>query len=174
MLHSLLDGSKQFLAVAKEGGRGTSFTSLSGSVAGTIRGLHDGLLKAAQTENVALTLIQVLKVSDSDAGVQDNFFTLTFFLFFLSFLFFIFQCLAVLIENTTYENLNEGYLTNCKQVLRPFMGHKDPSVSVAALSCLAAVFGAPVRSGKPLACALNSGFVTLNCRCCNIESKRLR
>ncbi len=62
VLLSLLEGSKPFLAVAKEGGKVASFTSLSGSVAGMIRGLHEGLLKAAQLEVVPLALTQVIKV----------------------------------------------------------------------------------------------------------------
>ncbi|XP_078451628.1 HEAT repeat-containing protein 6 [Lampetra fluviatilis] len=112
-LSALLEGSRQFLSAAEEAAQGTTaFTSLSASLASSVRELHRTLLLALLAENSVLTLTQIIK------------------------------CLATLVLNVPYKRLHPGLLSRVWRHMWPFTRHRDVNVRVACLTLLGAVLTA--------------------------------
>uniref|UniRef100_A0A3Q3XLF3 HEAT repeat-containing protein 6 n=1 Tax=Mola mola TaxID=94237 RepID=A0A3Q3XLF3_MOLML len=104
-LSAMLDGSRQFLAVAEDtASPRTSYTPFSFLLATAIRELHRGLSLALLAETSPQTLTQVIK------------------------------CLAYLVANAPYHRLRPGLLSPLWKQIRPFLRHRDVNVRVSVLT----------------------------------------
>ncbi|KAL5477104.1 hypothetical protein EMCRGX_G023849 [Ephydatia muelleri] len=111
LLTVMLTGSKPYFGPAKDGVLTSQpYTPYSYTLGSMVRELHWCLLLAATTETNALTLTQILK------------------------------CLAILVLNTPYHQLSDGYVTRILGALPPSLNHRDTDVQVAALTCYGALF----------------------------------
>ncbi|VDI23178.1 Hypothetical predicted protein [Mytilus galloprovincialis] len=109
-LTALLDGTKTFLAAADDSDQSrTAFTAFSTVLGSTVHELHRCLLLALVSENFPLTLTQLIK------------------------------CLSTLISNVPYQKMRPGLLSRVVKQVRNFLGHRDPNVRVACLTCFGAV-----------------------------------
>ncbi|XP_034034279.1 HEAT repeat-containing protein 6 isoform X3 [Thalassophryne amazonica] len=110
VVSAMLEGSRQFLAVAEDMSTPrASFTSLSFSLATSIRELHRTLGLALLAEASAHTLTQVIK------------------------------CLAYLLGNSPYHRLKPGLLSTLFKQLSPYVRHKDANVRVSVLTLYGAL-----------------------------------
>ncbi|XP_028278203.1 HEAT repeat-containing protein 6 [Parambassis ranga] len=105
VLCAMLDGSRQFLAVAEDtASPRTSYTPFSFMLATTIRELHRTLSLALMTETSSQTLTQVIK------------------------------CLAFLVANAPYHRLRPGLLSMLWKQMRPYVRYRDVNVHVSVLT----------------------------------------
>ncbi|XP_060941928.1 HEAT repeat-containing protein 6 [Limanda limanda] len=110
VLSAMLDGSRQFLAVAEDtASPRTSYTPFSLSLATTIRELHRALSLALVAETATQTIIQV------------------------------FKCLACLVFNAPYHRLRPGLLSPLWKQMRCYLGHRDVNVRVSVLTLYGAL-----------------------------------
>nr|XP_057933217.1 HEAT repeat-containing protein 6 [Doryrhamphus excisus] len=109
-LSAMLDGSRQFLAVAEDtASPRTSYTPFSFTLAGAVRELHRALSLALMAETSPQTLTQVIK------------------------------CLAHLVSNAPYRRLKPGLLSSLWKQIRPYVRHRDVNVRVSALTLYGAL-----------------------------------
>ncbi|XP_037124766.1 HEAT repeat-containing protein 6 [Syngnathus acus] len=109
-LSAMLDGSRQFLAVAEDtASPRTSFTPFSFTLAAAVRELHRSLSLALMAETSPHTLTQVIK------------------------------CLAHLVSNAPYHRLRPGLLSSLWKQIRPYVRHRDANVRVSALTLYGAL-----------------------------------
>ncbi|XP_061595748.1 HEAT repeat-containing protein 6 [Cololabis saira] len=105
VLSAILDGSRQFLAVAEDtASPRTSYTPFSFTLATAVRELHRGLSLALLAETSPHTLTQVVK------------------------------CLAFLVSNAPYHRLRPGLLSQLWKHIRPYVRHRDVNVRVSILT----------------------------------------
>lgn len=105
VLCAMLDGSRQFLAMAEDtASPRTSYTPFSFTLATAIRELHRSLSLALLAETSPQTLTQVIK------------------------------CLAYLVANTPYHRLRPGLLTQLWKQIRPYVRHRDVNVRVSVMT----------------------------------------
>ncbi|XP_070838818.1 HEAT repeat-containing protein 6 [Chaetodon trifascialis] len=110
VLSAMLDGSRQFLAVAEDtASPRTSYTPLSFSLATAIRELHRALSLALLAETSPQTLTQVIK------------------------------CLAYLVANAPYHRLRPGLLSPLWKQMRLYVRHRDANVRVSVLTLYGAL-----------------------------------
>ncbi|XP_034057888.1 LOW QUALITY PROTEIN: HEAT repeat-containing protein 6 [Gymnodraco acuticeps] len=110
VLSAMLDGSRQFLAVAEDtASPRTSYTPFSFSLATSIRELHRALSLALLAETSPQTLTQVIK------------------------------CLAYLVANAPYHRLRPGLLSTLWKQMRPYVRHRDVNVRVSVLTLYGAL-----------------------------------
>ncbi|XP_064619703.1 HEAT repeat-containing protein 6-like isoform X2 [Lineus longissimus] len=110
VLTALLDGSKQYLAVADDSDQHkTAFTPFSVTLGFMIKEIHRCLLLALSAENASLTLTQLIK------------------------------CLGTLVVNVPYGKLRPGLLGRIVRQIKGYLNHRDPNVRVACLTCLGSV-----------------------------------
>uniref|UniRef100_A0A669EWF4 HEAT repeat-containing protein 6 n=1 Tax=Oreochromis niloticus TaxID=8128 RepID=A0A669EWF4_ORENI len=110
VLSAMLDGSRQFLAVAEDtASPRTSYTPFSFTLATAIRELHRTLSLALLAETSPQTLTQVIK------------------------------CLAYLVANAPYHRLRPGLLTLLWKHIRPYVRHRDVNVRVSVLTLYGAL-----------------------------------
>ncbi|KAM7374354.1 hypothetical protein PAMP_007018 [Pampus punctatissimus] len=110
VLSAMLDGSRQFLAVAEDiASPRTSYTPFSFSLATAIRELHRALSLALLAETSPQTLTQVIK------------------------------CLAYLVANAPYHRLRPGLLSPLWKQMRPYVRHRDVNVRVSVLTLYGAL-----------------------------------
>ncbi|KAM9333583.1 HEAT repeat-containing protein 6 [Pholidichthys leucotaenia] len=110
VLSVMLDGSRQFLAVAEDtASPRTSYTPFSFMLATAIRELHRTLSLALLAETSPQTLTQVIK------------------------------CLAFLVSNAPYHRLRPGLLTQLWKQIRPYVRHRDVTVRVSVLTLYGAL-----------------------------------
>uniref|UniRef100_UPI0037E7AC83 HEAT repeat-containing protein 6 n=1 Tax=Semicossyphus pulcher TaxID=241346 RepID=UPI0037E7AC83 len=110
VLSAMLDGSRQFLAVAEDtASPRTSYTPLSFSLATAVRELHRALSLALLAETSPQTLTQVIK------------------------------CLAYLVANAPYHRLRPGLLSPLWKQMRPYVRHRDANVRVSVLTLYGAL-----------------------------------
>ncbi|XP_019941793.2 HEAT repeat-containing protein 6 [Paralichthys olivaceus] len=110
VLSAMLNGSRQFLAVAEDtASPPTSYTPFSFSLATTIREMHRALSLALVAETTSQTLTQV------------------------------FKCLACLVFNAPYHRLRPGLLSPLWKQMRPYLGHRDVNVRVSVLTLYGAL-----------------------------------
>ncbi|XP_048733052.1 HEAT repeat-containing protein 6-like isoform X2 [Ostrea edulis] len=109
-LTALVDGTKTLLATADDSDqKSTAFVPFSAILGSTIRELHRCLLLALVSENIPLTLTQLIK------------------------------CISTLIANVPYSRMRTGLLSRVVKQIRNFISYRDPNVRVACLTCLGAV-----------------------------------
>ncbi|XP_022618538.1 HEAT repeat-containing protein 6 [Seriola dumerili] len=110
VLSAMLDGSRQFLAVAEDtASPRTSYTPFSFSLATAVRELHRALSLALLAETAPQTLTQVIK------------------------------CLAYLVANAPYHRLRPGLLSPLWKQMRPYVRHRDVNVRVSVLTLYGAL-----------------------------------
>uniref|UniRef100_A0A8C5DBC3 HEAT repeat-containing protein 6 n=1 Tax=Gouania willdenowi TaxID=441366 RepID=A0A8C5DBC3_GOUWI len=110
VLSGILDGSRQFLALAEDtASPRTSYTSFSFTLAASVRELHRALSLAVLAETSVQTLTQVIK------------------------------CLAFLVSNAPYHRLRPGLLTKLWKHLHPYVHHRDGTVRVSVLNLYGAM-----------------------------------
>lgn len=110
LLSAMLDGSRQFLAVAEDtASPRTSYTPFSFSLATSVRELHRALSLALLAETSPQTLTQVIK------------------------------CLAYLVANAPYHRLRPGLLSPLWKQMRPYVRHRDANVRVSVLTLYGAL-----------------------------------
>ncbi|XP_040006165.1 HEAT repeat-containing protein 6 isoform X2 [Xiphias gladius] len=110
VLSAMLDGSRQFLAVAEDtASPRTSFTPFSFSLATAVRELHRALSLALLAETAPQTLTQVIK------------------------------CLAYLVANAPYHRLRPGLLSPLWKQMRAYVRHRDVNVRVSVLTLYGAL-----------------------------------
>ncbi|KAJ0062067.1 hypothetical protein NL108_015269, partial [Boleophthalmus pectinirostris] len=110
VLSAMLDGSRQFLAVAEDiTSSRPSYTSFSFSLATAIRELHRALSLALLAEISPQTLTQIIK------------------------------CLAYLVTNAPYHRLKPGLLSPLWRQIRPYVRHRDVNVRVSVLTLYGAL-----------------------------------
>ncbi|XP_069577814.1 HEAT repeat-containing protein 6 [Brachyistius frenatus] len=110
VLSAMLDGSRQFLAVAEDtASPRTSYTPFSFTLATSVRELHRTLSLALLAETSPQTLTQVIK------------------------------CLAFLVANAPYHRLRPGLLTLLWKQIRPYVRHRDVTVRVSVLTLYGAL-----------------------------------
>ncbi|XP_041658159.1 HEAT repeat-containing protein 6 [Cheilinus undulatus] len=110
VLSAMLDGSRQFLAVAEDtASPRTSYTPFSFSLATAVRELHRALSLALLAETSPQTLTQVIK------------------------------CLAYLVANAPYHRLRPGLLSPLWKQMRPYVRHRDANVRVSVLTLYGAL-----------------------------------
>ncbi|XP_070700331.1 HEAT repeat-containing protein 6 [Pempheris klunzingeri] len=110
VLSAMLDGSRQFLAVAEDtASPRTSYTPFSFSLATAVRELHRALSLALLAETSPQTLTQVIK------------------------------CLAYLVANAPYHRLRPGLLSPLWKQMRPYVRHRDVNVRVSVLTLYGAL-----------------------------------
>ncbi|KAM9728661.1 HEAT repeat-containing protein 6 [Menidia menidia] len=110
VLSAILDGSRQFLAVAEDtASPRTSYTPFSFTLATAVRELHCGLSLALIAESSPQTLTQVIK------------------------------CLAYLVANAPYHRLKPGLLTRLWKQIRSYVRHRDVNVRVLVLTLYGAL-----------------------------------
>ncbi|XP_061163365.1 HEAT repeat-containing protein 6-like [Saccostrea echinata] len=109
-LTALIDGTKTLLATADDSDQKfATFVPFSAVLGSTIRELHRCLLLALVSENIPLTLTQLIK------------------------------CVSTLIANVPYSRMRPGLLSRVVKQIRNFINYRDPNVRVACLTCLGAV-----------------------------------
>ncbi|XP_033490811.1 HEAT repeat-containing protein 6 [Epinephelus lanceolatus] len=110
VLSAMLDGSRQFLAVAEDtASPRTSYTPFSFTLATAVRELHRALSLALLAETSPQTLTQVIK------------------------------CLAYLVANAPYHRLRPGLLNSLWKQMRPYVRHRDVNVRVSVLTLYGAL-----------------------------------
>uniref|UniRef100_A0A665U8S1 HEAT repeat-containing protein 6 n=1 Tax=Echeneis naucrates TaxID=173247 RepID=A0A665U8S1_ECHNA len=110
VLSAMLDGSRQFLAVAEDtASPRTSYTPFSFSLATAVRELHRALSLALLAETAPQTLTQVIK------------------------------CLAYMVANAPYHRLRPGLLSPLWKQMRPYVRHRDVNVRVSVLTLYGAL-----------------------------------
>lgn len=110
VLISMLEGSRQFLALADEREKGkTAFTTLSATLASTVRELHRSLILALISETSPLVLTRIVR------------------------------CIGVLVQTAPVHKLSEGFLSKIARHLWPLLKHRDSNVEVAALTAFGAI-----------------------------------
>ncbi|KAJ0004517.1 hypothetical protein NQD34_010731 [Periophthalmus magnuspinnatus] len=110
VLSAMLDGSRQFLAVAEDiTSSRPSYTSFSFSLATAVRELHRALSLALLAETSPQTLTQIIK------------------------------CLAYLVTNAPYHRLKPGLLSPLWKQIRPYVRHRDVNVRVSVLTLYGAL-----------------------------------
>ncbi|KAM3600846.1 uncharacterized protein V6R79_003569 [Siganus canaliculatus] len=110
VLSAMLDGSRQFLAVAEDtASPRTSYTPFSFLLATAVRELHRSLSLALMAETSPQTLTQVIK------------------------------CLAYLVANAPYHRLRPGLLSPLWKQMRPYVRHRDVNVRVSVLTLYGAL-----------------------------------
>uniref|UniRef100_A0A7N6FD21 HEAT repeat-containing protein 6 n=1 Tax=Anabas testudineus TaxID=64144 RepID=A0A7N6FD21_ANATE len=110
VLSAMLDGSRQFLAVAEDtASPRTSYTPFSFLLATAVRELHRALSLALLAETSSQTLTQVIK------------------------------CLAYLVANAPYHRLRPGLLSPLWKQIRPYVRHRDVNVRVSVLTLYGAL-----------------------------------
>ncbi|KAM6907605.1 HEAT repeat-containing protein 6 [Xenentodon cancila] len=110
VLSAILDGSRQFLAVAEDtAAPRTSYTPFSFTLATAVRELHRSLSLALLAETSPHTLTQVVK------------------------------CLAFLVSNAPYHRLRPGLLSQLWKQIRPYVRHRDVNVRVSVLTLYGAL-----------------------------------
>uniref|UniRef100_A0A8C2XJV7 HEAT repeat-containing protein 6 n=1 Tax=Cyclopterus lumpus TaxID=8103 RepID=A0A8C2XJV7_CYCLU len=110
VLSAMLDGSRQFLAVAEDtASPRKSYTPFSFLLANAIRELHRALTLALLAETSHQTLTQVIK------------------------------CLAHLVANAPYHRLRPGLLSPLWKQMRPYVRHRDVNVRVSVLTLYGAL-----------------------------------
>ncbi|XP_030294061.1 HEAT repeat-containing protein 6 isoform X2 [Sparus aurata] len=110
VLSAMLDGSRQFLAVAEDtASPRTSYTPFSFLLATAVRELHRALSLALLAETSPQTLTQVIK------------------------------CLAYLVANAPYHRLRPGLLSPLWKQMRPYVRHRDVNVRVSVLTLYGAL-----------------------------------
>ncbi|XP_054481118.1 HEAT repeat-containing protein 6 [Anoplopoma fimbria] len=110
VLSAILDGSRQFLAVAEDtASPRKSYTPFSFLLATAIRELHRALTLALLAETSPQTLTQVIK------------------------------CLAYLVANAPYHRLRPGLLSPLWKQMRPYVRHRDVNVRVSVLTLYGAL-----------------------------------
>ncbi|XP_068600420.1 HEAT repeat-containing protein 6 [Brachionichthys hirsutus] len=110
VLSAMLEGSRQFLAVAEDtASPRTSYTPLSFTLAAAVRELHRDLSLAVMAESSPQTLTQVIK------------------------------CLAHLVTVAPYHRLRPGLLGPLWKQMRPLVRHRDVNVRVAVLTLYGAL-----------------------------------
>ncbi|KAM4545407.1 HEAT repeat-containing protein 6 [Odontesthes bonariensis] len=110
VLSAILDGSRQFLAVAEDtASPRTSYTPFSFALATAIRELHCGLSLALLAETSPQTLTQVIK------------------------------CHAYLVSNAPYHRLKPGLLTLLWKQIRSYVRNRDVNVRVSVLKLYGAL-----------------------------------
>ncbi|KAK3084159.1 hypothetical protein FSP39_009229 [Pinctada imbricata] len=116
-LTAMMEGTKTFLAAAEDIEQtNAAFTPFSSVLGSTIRELHRCLLLALVSENYPLTLTQLIK------------------------------CISTLVGIVPYHRMKPGLLSRVIKQVRNFLGHRDPNVRVACLTC----FGALASIQPPL------------------------
>ncbi|XP_061559023.1 HEAT repeat-containing protein 6 isoform X1 [Phycodurus eques] len=109
-LSAMLDGSRQFLAVAEDtASPPTSYTPFSFTLATAVRELHRSLSLVLMAETSPHTLTQVIK------------------------------CLAHLVSNAPYHRLRPGLLSSLWKQIRPYVRHRDANVRVSTLTLYGAL-----------------------------------
>ncbi|XP_077597507.1 HEAT repeat-containing protein 6 [Stigmatopora nigra] len=109
-LSGMLDGARQFLAVAEDtASPRTSYTPFSFTLATAVRELHRSLSLALVAETSPHTLTHVIK------------------------------CLAHLVSNAPYHRLRPGLLSSLWKQIRPYVRHRDANVRVSALTLYGAL-----------------------------------
>ncbi|XP_074467012.1 HEAT repeat-containing protein 6 [Sebastes fasciatus] len=110
VLSAMLDGSRQFLAVAEDtASPRTSYTPFSFSLATGVRELHRTLSLALLAETSPQTLTQVIK------------------------------CLAYLVANVPYHRLRPGLLSPLWKQMHTYVRHRDVNVRVSVLTLYGAL-----------------------------------
>ncbi|KAM8834859.1 HEAT repeat-containing protein 6 [Synchiropus picturatus] len=110
VLASILEGSRQFLAVAEDtASPRASYTPFSFTLAAAVRELHRSLSLALLSETSPQTLTQVIK------------------------------CLANLVSNAPYHRLRPGLLSPLWRQVCPFVRHREVNVRVSALTLYGAL-----------------------------------
>ncbi|XP_035482561.2 HEAT repeat-containing protein 6 [Scophthalmus maximus] len=110
VLSAMLDGSRQFLAVAEDtASPRTSYTPLSFSLATAVRELHRALSLALLAETAPQTLTQIIK------------------------------CLAFLVANAPYHRLRPGLLSPLWKQIRSYVRYRDANVRVSVLTLYGAL-----------------------------------
>ncbi|KAF3706531.1 HEAT repeat-containing protein 6 [Channa argus] len=110
VLSAMLDGSRQFLAVAEDTtSPRTSYTPFSLLLATAVRELHRALSLALLAETSSQTLTQVIK------------------------------CLAYMVANAPYHRLSPGLLSPLWKQIRPYVRHRDVNVRVSVLTLYGAL-----------------------------------
>ncbi|CAG8836701.1 36515_t:CDS:2, partial [Racocetra persica] len=106
VITTMIDGSKQYLAAADDREIKSSFTSLSAKLGAIVRELHTGLLQILSKENHGTILIQLLK------------------------------CCNTLVNNTSYERLSGGYLSQLYNGIVKFLVHEDNNVRISTMTLI--------------------------------------
>lgn len=117
----LVDGSRQFLAVASQStdaGGVTSFTSLSERLGSIIVRCHECLVAQINRERYGSAMAQLIK------------------------------CLGALAANAPYERLGATLLTDALHLLRTKAEARDPTVNIAALGALGGILAAYPASDR--------------------------
>ncbi|KAK9536626.1 hypothetical protein VZT92_006393 [Zoarces viviparus] len=110
VLSAILDGSRQFLAVAEDtASPRKSYTPFSFLLATAVRELHRALTLALLAETSPQTLTQVIK------------------------------CLAYLVANAPYHRLRPGLLSQLWKQMRAYVRHRDVNVRVSVLTLYGAL-----------------------------------
>ncbi|CAH1801099.1 unnamed protein product [Owenia fusiformis] len=111
VLTALLEGSKQYLAVASEDSKNDqfAFTSYSFTLSSMVKQLHTNLLMTLASENSPLAITQTIK------------------------------CLATLVINVPYQKFKPGLLSRVAKQIKPFVTHRDPNIRVACLTCYGSI-----------------------------------
>ncbi|KAM8900437.1 HEAT repeat-containing protein 6 isoform 2-T2 [Spinachia spinachia] len=110
VLSAMLDGSRQFLAVAEDtASPRKSYTPFSFLLATAVRELHRALTLALLAETSPQTLTQVIK------------------------------CLAYLVANAPYHRLRPGLLSPLWKQMRPYVRNRDVNVRVSVLTLYGAL-----------------------------------
>ncbi|XP_068457508.1 HEAT repeat-containing protein 6 [Clinocottus analis] len=110
VLSAMLDGSRQFLAIAEDtASPRKSYTPFSFLLATAIRELHRALSLALLAETSHQTLTQVIK------------------------------CLAYLVANAPYHRLRPGLVSPLWKQMRPYVRHRDVNVRVSVLTLYGAL-----------------------------------
>lgn len=117
MLCAMLEGSKPYLAAADDCPLPSQpFTPYSSTLGAVLKELHRCLLLALAAEPHHTTLTQTIKVASPASppwlspGLSDCACLL--------------QCLSLLVTNTPYSQLSEGYITRVTSSLFPYTSNK--------------------------------------------------
>ncbi|EDV24117.1 uncharacterized protein TRIADDRAFT_26416 [Trichoplax adhaerens] len=110
LLTALFDGSKSYLTAANYKDKSNGpFISFSFTLASMLHEVHRSLIKSLQQANSNQLILQILK------------------------------CLAVVVTNTPYNRLQEGFLSKIIDSILHYMYKKDHNIRVAFLACLTSV-----------------------------------
>ncbi|GBC04366.1 hypothetical protein RclHR1_05640009 [Rhizophagus clarus] len=109
VISTMIDGSKQYLAVADDRDAKTSFTSLSAKLGTIVRELHAGLFRVILREDYNPVLAQLLK------------------------------CCNVLVNNAAYDRLSLNYLSRIYHTTANFLVHSDNAVRLATMTLISTI-----------------------------------
>ena len=132
VLAALLDGSRAFLTAAVDAESRGAFTSHAAQTGAMIAELHAALMAAVLSEASAAPLALTIK------------------------------CVALVASNCNYTRLRAGHVASLVRVILPRLAHRDTDVRVAALGCLASLFGTATfasEAGAALAMAWERDLV---------------